>query len=109
VLGLGGVYAEIMKDVTRRFAPITEASAREMILELRAAPIFTGYRRMPPLDVEALAAAVSRLSFLIAHHQDRIREIDINPLFVGPAGSGVVAADALVVLKASADALKKAG
>lgn len=101
VLGLGGIYAEILKDVARRFAPISERSARDMILELRAAPIFKGYRRMPPLDIDALAVAISRLSYLIAHHGNRIREIDINPLFVGAAGRGVRAADALVVLNAA--------
>lgn len=101
VLGLGGVYAEILKDVTRQFAPISEASAREMIFELKSAPIFDGYRRMPPLDVEALAVAISRLSYLIAHHGERIREIDINPLFVRGVGEGVIAADALVVLNDS--------
>ena len=71
-----------------------------MILELRSAAIFQGYRRTPPLDIDALAEAISRLSLLIAHHAERIREIDINPFFVGPAGSGGVAADALVILNA---------
>lgn len=101
VLGLGGIYAELLRDVTRRFAPVSKAAAREMICELKAAPMFEGYRRTPPLDIDALAVAISRLSYLIAHHQDRISEIDINPLFVGPAGSGVRAADALVVLNAA--------
>ena len=101
VLGLGGIYTEILKDVTRRFAPISETSARDMILELKAAPIFKGYRGALALDSEALALAISQLSYLIAHHESRIREIDINPLFVGPAGAGVRAADALVVLHAA--------
>lgn len=98
VLGLGGIYAEILKDVARRFAPISVSAAREMIFELKAACIFNGYRGMPPLDADALAFAVSRLSYLIAHHENRIREIDINPLFVRGSGKGVVAADALVIL-----------
>lgn len=101
VLGLGGIYAEVLNDVTRRFAPISRASAREMILELKAAPLFTGYRRLPALDIDALADAISRISYLIAHHGNRIGEIDINPLFAGPVGSGVRAADALVVLNAA--------
>lgn len=98
ILGLGGIYAEVLKDVTRRFAPVSKTSAREMILELKAAPIFTGYRKMPALDIEALADAIWRLSHLISHYQGQIREIDINPLFVGPVGMGVSAADALVVM-----------
>ncbi|MCW5575500.1 MAG: acetate--CoA ligase family protein [Burkholderiales bacterium] len=97
ILGLGGIHAEVLKDVTRRFAPVSRASAREMIFELRAAPLFSGYRGMPPLDVEALADAIFRLAHLISHHKDQIREIDINPLFIGPAGTGVIAADALVI------------
>jgi acetyltransferase len=97
--GLGGVYTELMKDVTHRFAPFDEAAAREMIAEIKAAPLLTGYRGRPALDVEALAATLARVSQLIADHADRIAEIDVNPLFVRPAGQGVVAADALIVLK----------
>jgi acyl-CoA synthetase (NDP forming) len=88
-----------MKDVTHRFAPFDEAAAREMIAEIKAAPLLTGYRGRPALDVEALAATLARVSQLIADHADRIAEIDVNPLFVRPAGQGVVAADALIVLK----------
>lgn len=104
ILGLGGIHAELLKDVTRRFAPVSKASAREMILELRSAPLFSGYRGMPPLDTEALSDAICRLAHLISHHRDRIREIDINPLFIGPAGTGVVAADALVIVNAEREA-----
>jgi acyl-CoA synthetase (NDP forming) len=97
--GLGGVFTELMKDVTHRFAPFDEATAREMIAEIKGAPLLTGYRGQPALDVTALAATLARLSQLIADHADRIAEIDVNPLFVRPAGQGVVAADALIVLK----------
>jgi hypothetical protein len=58
-----------------------------------------GYRGAPALDVDALADTLSRLSLLIADHAGRIAEIDVNPLFVRPVGDGVLAADALVVLK----------
>jgi acyl-CoA synthetase (NDP forming) len=96
--GLGGVFVELLKDVTYRFAPFDVETAREMILEPRGAALLRGYRGGPALDVEALADALSRVSLLIADHTDRIAEIDVNPLFVRPAGQGVVAADALVVL-----------
>ncbi|MCI3950873.1 MAG: acetate--CoA ligase family protein [Burkholderiales bacterium] len=96
--GLGGVFTELMKDVTHRFAPFDEASAREMICEIKGAPLLHGYRGQPPLDIEALAATLARMSQLIADHADRIGEIDVNPLFVRSAGDGVVAADALIVL-----------
>jgi acyl-CoA synthetase (NDP forming) len=97
--GLGGVFTELMKDVTHRFAPFDEAAAREMIAEIKGAALLTGYRGGSALDVDALAATLSRLSQLISDHADRIAEIDINPLFVRPAGQGVVAADALIVTK----------
>ena len=97
MFGLGGVFAELLKDVTYRFAPFDVATAREMIAEIKAAPLLTGYRGSEPLAVDALAQALSRASLLAADHADRIAEIDINPLFVN--ASGVVAADALIVLK----------
>jgi len=97
--GLGGILTELMKDVTHRFAPFDEDAAREMIAEIKGAPLLTGYRGRPVLDVAALAQTLARVSQLIADHADRIAEIDINPLFVRPEGQGVVAADALIVLK----------
>ena len=97
--GLGGIFTELMKDVTHRFAPFDEETAREMIAEIKSAALLTGYRGRPALDADALAQTLSRVSQLIADHADRIAEIDVNPLFVRPAGQGVVAGDALIVLK----------
>lgn len=95
--GVGGVFTELLHDVTHRFAPFDVATARAMIRDVKGAALLDGYRGRPPLDVAALADALARLSLLIADHADRIAEIDVNPLFVRE--SGVVAADALVVLK----------
>jgi acyl-CoA synthetase (NDP forming) len=99
VFGLGGIYTELLKDVTRRFAPFDVATAKKMINEIKGAALLNGFRGQPALDVDALAATLSRLSLLIADHADRIAEIDVNPVFVRAAGQGVMAADALVVLK----------
>jgi len=98
LFGLGGVLTELLHDVTHRFAPFDAATAREMIAGIKASALLEGYRGAPALDTEALADAVARLSLLIADHASRIREIDVNPVFVRPRGQGVVAADALVVL-----------
>jgi acyl-CoA synthetase (NDP forming) len=95
--GLGGIFTELMKDVTHRFAPFGADEAREMIGDIKGAPLLTGYRGRPALDVAALADALARLSLLAADHADRIAEIDVNPVFVRERG--VVAADALIVLK----------
>ncbi len=95
--GLGGVFTEIMHDVTHRYAPFDAETAKAMIHDIKGVKLLQGYRGKPPCNIDALADAISRLSLLVADHADRIAEIDINPLFVN--ASGVVAADALVVLK----------
>jgi acetate---CoA ligase (ADP-forming) len=95
-LGLGGVLTEVLKDVTYRIAPFDLDTAREMIGELRAARLFDGYRGQPAADKEALARTLVSASQMAAALAPRLKEADINPLFVGP--SGVVAADALVVV-----------
>jgi acyl-CoA synthetase (NDP forming) len=95
--GLGGIFTELLKDVTHCFAPFDALTAREMINEVRAAALLNGYRGRPPLDVAALADTLARMSWLIADHADRVAEIDVNPLFVRE--NGVIAADALFVLK----------
>lgn len=95
--GLGGVFTEVLEDVTYGFAPFDAEAAREMIFEIKGARLLDGYRGRPRLDVAALADALARISLLIADHAERIAEIDVNPLFVRERG--VVAADALMVLK----------
>jgi acetyltransferase len=96
-LGMGGVLTEVLKDVTYRIAPFGIETAREMIADLRGAKLFDGYRGAPGADKEALANALVAASQMAATLGDRLKEADINPVFVGP--NGVVAADALVVLK----------
>src|SRR5262249_40825670 len=98
-LGLGGVLTEVLKDVSYRVAPFDIETARDMIEELRAAKLFEGYRGKPPADKEALAEALVAVSGMASALPPRLKELDINPVFVGPAGAGVVAADALIVLK----------
>ncbi len=100
VLGLGGILSEVLKDVTFRVAPFDVETARDMIAELRGAKLFDGYRGAPPADKEALARTLVDVSRMAAALGGRLKEMDINPLFVGPAGKGVLAADALIVLKA---------
>jgi acetyltransferase len=96
--GLGGIATEALKDVTYRVAPFGADVARAMIGELRAAALFGEFRGRGALDVDALADAIARVSVLAAQ-EVRIAELDINPLFVRPRGQGVVAADALIVMR----------
>jgi acyl-CoA synthetase (NDP forming) len=98
MFGLGGVYAELLRDVVYRFAPFDIATAHEMIRAIRGHPLLTGYRGQPSLALDALAETLTRVSLLAADHAERIAALDINPLLVSAAG--VVAADALIVLAA---------
>jgi acyl-CoA synthetase (NDP forming) len=96
MFGLGGIFAEVLKDVTFRLAPVTRSEALDMIREIRAFKVLDGARGRPKADVAALADAIQRLSALAADLRDEVAELDVNPLFVLPAGQGVRAGDALI-------------
>lgn len=97
MVGSGGIYAEILKDVSYRLAPFGESTALEMLDELRCRPIFDGARGGAVLDVAAAARALSALSRFVWANRETVQEVDVNPLFL--AQGGVVAADALVVTR----------
>jgi acyl-CoA synthetase (NDP forming) len=97
VLGVGGVLAEIYRDLALRLAPVTEEEAGRMIEEVKGLAVIRGYRGLPRGDTAALARAVSAFSSL-AHLERRVAEAEINPLIVKPEGEGVVAVDGLLVL-----------
>jgi acyl-CoA synthetase (NDP forming) len=96
MFGLGGIFAEVLKDVAFRLAPVTPSVAREMIQEIKGYPVLAGARGKAPADVEALADAIVKLSALAIDLKDSLAELDINPLFVMEKGKGVKAADALI-------------
>jgi acyl-CoA synthetase (NDP forming) len=100
MFGLGGIFAEVLKDVSFRLAPVTPSIAREMIEEIKGYPVLTGARGKAPADVDALADAIVKLSALAIDLKDSLAELDINPLFVMEKGKGVKAADALIKPKA---------
>ena len=97
VFGLGGVFVEVLQDVTRRLAPFGVEEAHEMIREVKGYPLLEGVRGGPVADVDALAEALWRLSVLAHENRDRIDSIDINPFLVLPEGQGACAVDALIV------------
>jgi acyl-CoA synthetase (NDP forming) len=97
--GLGGVLAEVLHDVSYRVAPFDAVEARSMIDDLRGRALFDGVRGSAPLDVGALATVLEQVSTLAWCLRGRLQELDINPLLVRPAGQGVIAADALAVMR----------
>jgi acetyltransferase len=95
MFGLGGIFVEVLKDVTFRIAPISVAEAKSMVMEINAYPIIKGARGEKPRDQEALADALSRFSQLTIDFPE-IKELDANPVLLYEKGMIVV--DARIIL-----------
>ncbi|ASJ16176.1 acetyl-CoA synthetase [Thermococcus chitonophagus] len=100
MFGLGGIFVEILKDVTFRLVPITEKDARKMITEIKAYPILAGARGEEPADIDAIVDMLLKVSQLVDDLKDYIKEMDLNPVFVYNKGEGAVIVDARIILKA---------
>ena len=100
LVGVGGVLAELYRDIVLRIAPVSEEEAGEMIAQVKGFAAIRGYRNLRRGDVKALARAVSALSRLALMKGRPVREAEINPLIV--KADGVIAVDALVVRKGAA-------
>jgi acetate---CoA ligase (ADP-forming) len=101
LVGLGGLFTEILNDAAVALAPVDEARALALIGGLRAAPLLRGARGRRPLDAEAAAAALAALSRVAAEHPE-IAAIEVNPLLVLP--DGALGLDARLELAARHDA-----
>jgi acyl-CoA synthetase (NDP forming) len=97
MVGLGGIFAEVLRDVALQIAPVSEQQATQMLRSLKAFPLLDGARGRAKADVAAAARAVAALSQFAAQHADVVAEIDINPLVVMDQGQGAFALDALLV------------
>ena len=97
MVGLGGIYVEVLKDVISVPAPTNEAEARDAILRLKGAPLLAGVRGEPAADVDALVDLMVRLSRFAGDFADDIAEVDLNPVLVHPQDQGVSILDALIV------------
>jgi acyl-CoA synthetase (NDP forming) len=95
--GLGGVYVEVFKDVSRRLLPLQREEAEAMVREVKSFALLDGARGRPKADVAALVDLLMKVSDFVGAHQDAIDEIDLNPVWVGTAGQGVKALDAVIV------------
>jgi acyl-CoA synthetase (NDP forming)/GNAT superfamily N-acetyltransferase len=97
MLGLGGVYTDLLGDRAFRLVPVTDLDAARMWRSLRAGPLLTGYRGAPPIDTAALENLLLRLGRL-AEDLPEVAELDLNPILAGP--HGLVAVDAKLRLEA---------
>ncbi|MCL7487450.1 MAG: acetate--CoA ligase family protein [Desulfobulbaceae bacterium] len=97
MFGLGGIFVEVLKDVTFHLAPITESEAVQMLKSTRSYAMLEGKRGRKEVDITAIAAALQRISQLTTDFP-QITELDINPMIVGEAGTEPVVADARMTL-----------
>ena len=98
MFGLGGIWVEILKDVSFRIAPLTKKDAEEMIKEITGYPVLTGYRGQEPVDVSNLEDFLLKVSDFVTMNPV-VKEIDLNPVFA--YSDGAVAVDARVILEDS--------
>jgi acyl-CoA synthetase (NDP forming) len=101
LVGMGGLYTEVLSDVAAALAPVDDAEAERLIRSLRAAPLLEGARGRPALDVGAAARAIAILSGVAAEHPE-IDELEVNPLLVLP--NGALGLDARIVIGGYDDA-----
>jgi len=95
MFGLGGIYVELLREVSFRLAPLTRSEALEMIMETKAYTLLRGFRGGPPRDVDAVVDVILKISTLSTEFKE-IQEIDINPLFVYEKFKGCVVVDAKI-------------
>jgi acyl-CoA synthetase (NDP forming) len=100
MFGLGGIFTEVMKDVSFRIAPLERRDAEEMIREIQGYTLLTGARGQAPLDVGALIGLLLSVSRLVTEHRE-IQELDLNPVRVYE--HGLLALDARLVLHVGAE------
>ncbi len=98
MFGMGGVYAELLKDVAIRLQPLTDIDAREMVSSIKMAKLFEGFRGAPASDTESVADLLLRLSAMIEDLPE-IDELDFNPVKVMPQGQGYCVVDARILVK----------
>lgn len=95
--GLGGIYVEILRDVTRRMLPLDANNAAAMVREMRCFPLLEGARGRPACDIPALQSLLLRVSDFVVANAEVMEEMDLNPVWLGPAGEGAIPLDAVIV------------
>ncbi|MFF7058080.1 acetate--CoA ligase family protein [Achromobacter spanius] len=102
--GLGGIFVETIRDVAHRMLPLSRDDARALLRELRYAEVLDGVRGEAPADLAALEALILQVSDFAWSHRDALQEMELNPVWVGAEGQGVMPLDALIGLRPDADA-----
>jgi len=97
MFGLGGIFVEVLKDVSMRVCPLSRRDAEEMVREVRGYPLLEGARGRSPSDVDALVDLIGNVARMGMDLRERLAELDLNPVRVRARGEGLIALDALLV------------
>lgn len=98
LFGLGGIYVEILKDVSFSVAPLTRNDAKKMVTNIKSYPLLQGARGTPPIDIKSIEEVILRVSKLSVDFKDFV-EMDINPLIVYPQKKGAICGDVRMSIK----------
>ncbi len=98
MFGLGGIFVEVLKDVSFRVAPLTDEDAESMIHEIKSYRILEGYRGMPPRDIEAIKTIILKTADIMLKLEN-VQDIDLNPVMLYERGKGAIVVDARVILR----------
>ena len=99
MVGLGGIFVEVLNDVAIRLLPVEEREARAMLQQLRSYKLLQGVRGQGPRDVDGLVQAMVGLSEIFAAHRNHLSDLEINPIMVRAQGGGIAAVDVRLVKK----------
>jgi succinyl-CoA synthetase beta subunit len=103
-LGSGGVLVELLRDTATLLLPARRKEIEAALMNLKSAPLLTGYRGRPRGDLAAAVRAIEAVQSLVLAQPGSIVELEINPLIVSAEGEGAFAADALIVRREAPDA-----
>ncbi len=99
MFGLGGIFVEVLKDVSFRIIPLSRKDAQEMIEEIKGYPLLKGYRGKDPVDIPALIEIILKISSLMEKYP-QIKELELNPILAYPKGA--LGVDARIILEEKA-------
>jgi len=98
LFGSGGIYAELIKDIAIRLHPLTDLDAKELVVSIKMAKLFEGFRGSPPSDTQAIEDLLLRLSALV-DDVPQIAELDFNPVKAMPRGQNYWIVDARIMVR----------
>ncbi|MDQ0340825.1 acetyl-CoA synthetase (ADP-forming) [Caldalkalibacillus uzonensis] len=93
LFGMGGIFVEVLEDVTLKTLPVADEDIDNMFKEIKLSPLLRGYRENPPADLDFVKDIIFKLAKFCEHYP-QVKEMEINPLFVYPSGEGACAVDA---------------